>query len=312
MVSVQEILIFILGLLISVTIGLWLVKLKKPQHELLRKILTIVKGWWMIFTVLALAALSGTWGVWILFLAISVYGVFEYLGISRLCETNKTTLRFFYSCGTLIFYLLLLLPATPLAYMFAVVFQLVISAILLLQNKKQEEIPLTIAGGVGVFTLIVAFGSAAQVAFLGERIWHNKEAGVAAMLFLIILTSFNDVFQFIGGKLFGKNKIVPHLSPNKTEAGFITGTLGTTLLGSLVFHHFLNTAWGPAFALGAAIGLSGILGDLFLSAVKRSNGVKDFSDLIPGHGGILDRVDSLIFTAPMFLFTLHALYLGVL
>lgn len=309
MISPREILFFLFVLLSSVTLILKIVQIKKKDLELLIKVLNIVKGWWMIFGVLTVASLIGPWGLWILFLILSLFGVWEYLGISKLCDTNKKTIRIFYSLGTLAFYLLLSFSSTILAYMFALVFQLLISGILLLQNKKQDMIALTIAGGIGIFTLIVALGSVPQVAFLGEGIWHTEAAGVSALLFLITITSLNDVFQFIGGKLFGKNKLVPHLSPNKTEAGFIAGIVGTTLLGGFVFHHFLGTEILSALVLGLSIGVSGIFGDLFLSAVKRSNQVKDFSDLIPGHGGILDRIDSLIFTAPVFLFTLYALNL---
>ncbi len=311
MASVQQILFAILILLTVVTGILFLVKRQKPKHELLNKILTIVKGWWLIFTVLSIASLAGKWGIWALFLVISLYGVSEYLGISQLCPANKTTIRVFYGFGTVVFYLLLLSPSVTLAYMFAVVFQLMISVVLLLQSKKRESIPLTIAGGFGIFTLVVALSSVAQLVFLGDRLWKQEGSGVAALLILIILTSLNDVFQFIGGKSFGKRKIVPHLSPNKTEAGFVAGILGTATLASLLLHAFFATSWLDGFVIGVMIGLSGILGDLFLSAVKRSNGIKDFSDLIPGHGGLLDRIDSLIFTAPMFLLTLHALFVVV-
>lgn len=308
MASVQHILFTILTILTVVTAGLFLVKRSKPQHELLIKIITIVKGWWMIFTVLAVASLGGPWGIWLLFLALSLYGVYEYLGISQLCQLNKNTIRIFYSIAILIFYVMLLkLPAIS-AYMFALVFQLFISTVLLLQNKTRETIPISIAGGFGVFTLVVALSSVAQIAHIGSRIWMAPDSGVSAVLILIILTSLNDVFQFIGGKLFGKRKVVPHLSPNKTEAGFLTGIFGTAALGSVLLHFILYTQWKEAFFIGLMIGFGGILGDLFLSAVKRSSGVKDFSNLIPGHGGILDRIDSLIFTAPAFLFALYTVF----
>ncbi|HEY8269935.1 MAG TPA: phosphatidate cytidylyltransferase [Pseudobdellovibrionaceae bacterium] len=284
-------------------------KQKLPRNELLTKVFTIIKGWWMIFTTIALSSLLGSWGIWTLFLGLSLYSVKEYLVISQLCTSTKKTVRIFYTLGTIAFYLLLLSShGTAFAYMFAIIFQLFITTVLLLQNKNREAIPLNIAAGFGIFTLVASLSSISQVAFLGDQIWHKSGAGVAALLILIILTSLNDVFQFIGGKFLGKNKIVPHLSPNKTEAGFISGIIGTTLLGCVLLINLLEISLGKAVVLGIAISLSGILGDLFFSAVKRSTGSKDFSDLIPGHGGVLDRIDSLIFTGPVFLLTLHALF----
>jgi phosphatidate cytidylyltransferase len=116
---------------------------------------------------------------------------------------------------------------------------------------------------------------------------------------VIFLTEINDILQFIAGKSFGRKKIVPGISPNKTEAGFIGGLLGTTALATIILPKLVGFSPMVAAGLGLLIAFTGILGDLFFSAVKRYFDTKDFSDKIAGHGGYLDRLDSLIFTLPI-------------
>lgn len=124
--------------------------------------------------------------------------------------------------------------------------------------------------------------------------------GPALVLFLIILTQLNDVAQFIWGKTFGSRRVVPSVSPNKTWEGLIGGVLTTTVLATILSPWMtpLNL-WQGALA-GLGIGVFGFIGDVSVSAVKRDLGIKDTSQMLPGHGGVLDRVDSLTYTAPLF------------
>ena len=104
--------------------------------------------------------------------------------------------------------------------------------------------------------------------------------------------------QFVWGKTLGKHKILPNVSPNKTWEGFIGGAISTTIIG--YFIGFLTPLSTPQLIFTSAlIAVFGFAGDVVLSAVKRDKGIKDMSDTIPGHGGILDRFDSIIFTTPM-------------
>ncbi|MDX1919491.1 MAG: phosphatidate cytidylyltransferase [Candidatus Caenarcaniphilales bacterium] len=130
------------------------------------------------------------------------------------------------------------------------------------------------------------------------------EGGLALLLYLVFLTEINDVLQYISGKLpgkriFGDIMFLPSISPKKTIEGLIGGIIGTALVacslksligGNIVF----------ALLSGIMISVIGTIGDLVMSAVKRDVGVKDSSSLIPGHGGIIDRIDSLVYTAPIF------------
>lgn len=133
----------------------------------------------------------------------------------------------------------------------------------------------------------------------------NFSSGNACMvIYLLFLTQFNDVQQFLWGKAFGKRKIAPVISPNKTIAGFVGGFIGTIVLAYLLRYLTPLTEIQSAI-MGAVIAFSGFIGDLNISSIKRDIGVKDTGAFIPGHGGIMDRLDSLCFTAPTFV---HLLY----
>lgn len=128
--------------------------------------------------------------------------------------------------------------------------------------------------------------------------------GKALVLYLVFLTEINDVAQYtwgklLGGKLFGQRKIAPTISPKKTWEGFFGGVITTTVLAVLL--QFM-TGFPLAYSIGAGliISLGGFFGDLVISSLKRDVGVKDSGALIPGHGGMLDRIDSLAYTAPFF------------
>lgn len=132
--------------------------------------------------------------------------------------------------------------------------------------------------------------------------------GPGLLLYLVLLTQLNDVAQYLWGKLFGRHKVVPQVSPNKTWQGLLGG-VATTLALALVLAPWL-TPFDALRAAGAGllIGVFGFVGDITVSALKRDLGIKDSGQLIPGHGGILDRIDSLTFTAPLFFHYVRYLY----
>ena len=115
---------------------------------------------------------------------------------------------------------------------------------------------------------------------------------------LIVLVSFNDTFAYFSGVLFGKHALVPHISPKKTWEGLAGAIIMTTIGATLLFVYVLKDHWW----LGSIVGVLGVItatcGDLIESAVKRDLQIKDMGTILPGHGGILDRIDSLLFTAP--------------
>jgi phosphatidate cytidylyltransferase len=100
--------------------------------------------------------------------------------------------------------------------------------------------------------------------------------------------------------LFGQSRVIPRISPAKTWAGLIGGFLTTVLLAGWLAPYLTPFDEAGAFAAGGIIGVAGFVGDITISALKRDLGIKDTGSLLPGHGGILDRIDSLTYTAPLF------------
>lgn len=123
--------------------------------------------------------------------------------------------------------------------------------------------------------------------------------GAKLLLFLVIVDQFSDVFQYIVGKVIGRRPIAPTISPNKTWEGFVGGVVFATLLGAAIWWATPFRIWEAA-GLAFTIALMGFFGGLVMSAIKRERSVKDFGTFIRGHGGILDRIDSLTFAAPIF------------
>lgn len=133
-------------------------------------------------------------------------------------------------------------------------------------------------------------------------------SGAALVLYLVFLTQFNDVAQYTWGKALGRHKIVPAVSPKKTWEGF-SGGVATTVLCAFALGPWLTPLTHvQAIAAGLLIGVGGFVGDVIISAVKRDIGVKDSGSLLPGHGGILDRIDSLTYTAPLFFHFVYYLH----
>ncbi len=127
-------------------------------------------------------------------------------------------------------------------------------------------------------------------------------------IYLVFLTQLNDVAQYVWGKSIGRLKIVPKVSPNKTLEGFLGGVFTTTVAALLIYKLLTPLSFSHALFSGVLIACFGFVGDIVLSAVKRDLGVKDTGTLLPGHGGILDRLDSIIFTGPLFFHFLRYFY----
>ena len=125
---------------------------------------------------------------------------------------------------------------------------------------------------------------------------HNW--GTITLWLLLFTTWASDTFAYFAGRAFGKRKIVPSISPNKTLEGFIGGFVGCIITGA-VFSYIVGIPWWMGIHVGMISGILAPLGDLFESKIKRLCNVKDSGTLLPGHGGVLDRFDSLLFAAPI-------------
>lgn len=139
------------------------------------------------------------------------------------------------------------------------------------------------------------------MAILVGTIFHQfvliREDGLMKFIYLFLITTLTDTYAHLGGTLIGKHKLAPKISPNKTWEGSIIGGIFGTLCASTFYFIFVDGTVNVLGLLVITLFLSslGQLGDLFFSAVKRNHNIKDFSNIMPGHGGVLDRLDSIIF-----------------
>jgi phosphatidate cytidylyltransferase len=161
----------------------------------------------------------------------------------------------------------------------------------------------------GLLYVLWLFNFMTKIVYLTPRSSAGLVTGQFYCLYLIVVTKFSDMGAYLTGMAIGKHPLIPHISPKKTWEGFF-GALGLSLLASLGLFavmpgHLSMLNWTHAIVLGLLLGFAAVIGDLAESIIKRSTGVKDSGNFLPGIGGALDLVDSLLFTAPLLFFYLR-------
>lgn len=293
----------IYGLLIFASVITFTLKKLAPSDGTTELTKRVVSWWWMI-TVFSIAILT-TPLVSILFLGfVSFLALKEYFSLIPTRRVDRTVLLWAYLAIPAQFAL-----AHNGAYGLAMVFIPVWMFLWLparITLKGETEGFLRAVGTLSWGLMICVFSLSHTALLL--KFGTNHGVGAGALLFLVALTQFNDVAQFTSGKLFGRHKIIPRVSPKKTWEGFIGGLILSTAAAALFGPDLTPMDWKWSALAGAIIAIAGYLGDVTISAMKRDLHVKDASALIPGHGGILDRVDSLIYAAPVFFHFLNYFY----
>jgi phosphatidate cytidylyltransferase len=165
-----------------------------------------------------------------------------------------------------------------------------------------------LASTVFVFTWVGAFGSFAAL-LLNPNLFPDRH-GIAFILAAVIVTVADDVAALLVGSAMGRHPLAPSISPNKSWEGLVGGAIAAILVSVIVVHFIHPWTVGKAFVYGVVVAIVAPLGDLSQSMIKRHLGVKDMGRLLPGHGGILDRVDGLLFVIPATYFVVKALHLG--
>ncbi len=183
--------------------------------------------------------------------------------------------------------------------MFFIFIPVIMFAFLSMRSVAQGDVKgITASLGIIHWASILTIFSLSHIAYLLALLEKpGFEAGNGGMvLWLVLVTELNDIFQFTWGKTFGKHKILPTVSPNKTVEGFLGGLSSTVLVGyGIAF--LLPIGAEKAALLAGILAFTGFMGDLTVSAIKRDLGIKDMGSAIPGHGGVMDRIDSLVFNS---------------
>ncbi|WP_158978420.1 phosphatidate cytidylyltransferase [Cellulophaga sp. L1A9] len=181
-------------------------------------------------------------------------------------------------------------------FLYAIAFLTMFSLYFLMQKVSVKQ-------GIGI-----VLGLSLSLLVFPHLLYLRESAfGIKALVYLVVITELNDVFQYFMGKLFGNHKVMPKISPNKTWEGVIGGVIITMLLSIILGYFLLPSTILIHAILGFVLGISGFFGDVFMSLLKRKTNVKDTGELLPGHGGLMDRMDSLIFNAPIFFWVLPLL-----
>jgi len=255
--------------------------------------------WWVVVLLILGAASLGRYPAIGLFLLMSVVGLREFFRLRRNTVGSRVLTTTAYGLA-LLSYLWIGFDKIAAFWMF-----LPLAGLLLLSiGHNVSELPQGFIDAIAETywaLLLTSYAPAfALLLFTLPAEMTPAAGGAAWFLFLLLLTETNDICQALVGRRLGKRKIAPDISPHKTWAGLFGGMIVTTLLAGLLGPWL--TPWRPAIALaaGPVICVAGFFGDLNVSAFKRDCGVKDSSDLLPGQGGMLDRMNSLTFTAPTF------------
>ncbi len=169
-------------------------------------------------------------------------------------------------------------------------FGVVLISLLYLFNIEHRKLEDAMATITGIF----------YVVFFSFHVTLVEQTEYGLMVWLIVITAFGtDIMAYFSGYLFGKHKLCPHISPKKTIEGSVGGVIGSVVLSGVFGYIFMPEVLAHCLIIGVLGGIVSQFGDLTASIFKRKMGIKDYGNLIPGHGGILDRFDSVLFTGPM-------------
>ena len=293
----------VLGVIILLlTLATVLIHIKFPTQELKDRI----KSWWYIVGFFIIGAMLNATVAMFFFALLSYFALKEYFTLIPTRRTDRRVVFYAYLAIVVQYWLagiewygmfIIWIPV----YIFLL---LPFRQILIGETKGFLENTARVQWGLMMF--VFGLSHLAYMITL-DPIGTNTIGGKELVLYLVLLTELNDILQYIWGKSIGKRKIVPKVSPNKTVEGFLGAFVSIGVL-AVMFSFLTPFAWVEALVAGMIISIAGFVGDVVISMIKRDIGVKDSGNILPGHGGILDRVDSLIYTAPLFFHYVYYLY----
>lgn len=258
-----------------------------------------MKSWWVMMAIFSIAMVTSPLVSVFFFALMSFLAFKEYISIIPLRRADRRVLFWAYLAIPVQYFFVaddwygMFIVFIPVWVFFLLPFRLILA------GEMQGFLTSITSVSWGLMITVFAISHAAMLMRFPITP-DNMAGGPGLMMFLFICNQGNDVAQYLWGKFLGKNKILPEVSPKKTWEGFLGGMATTVLVGVLI-SPFL-TPFSITFAIFAAILIAGtgFIGDVTFSALKRDIGIKDTGSLIPGHGGILDRIDSLSLAAPLF------------
>lgn len=287
----------IFGILIFATILFFILGKLKPQANL-TELKSRTKSWWIMASLVLAAVFINTTLSYIAIATLSFIALRELYSVLDFRESDRRAIFWAYLCIPIQYYLAYIGWYGAFIIFIPIVMFLFLPLRMVLKGDTNGIIKSM--SSLHWIVMLTVFGLSHMAYLLSFPEIEGFTSGPRGLLlFLVFLTEINDVMQFTWGKLLGKHKIIPKVSPNKTWEGFIGGVISTTAIGYFLgFLTPLNDY--QVLFVSFAIAVSGFAGDIVISSVKRDIGIKDMGTSIPGHGGILDRIDSLAYTTPVF------------
>ena len=287
-------------LIVASAVG-WALKLRLAPdrpHSTIDNLNARVKAWWLMVVVIGLALLAGKGGVIVLFAFASFTALREYATLVPTRRADHWVLVLCFFVFIPFQYVLVWIEWYGLYSILIPVYGfLALPTIAVARGDVRNFMQRTATLQWGLMITVYCISHVPALLTLDIPGYAGRNAFL--LVFLILIVQASDVLQYVWGKLFGKTKIAPEVSPSKTLEGLVGGVASATLLGASLW-------WITPFSLAQAalisliLALAGFFGGLVMSAIKRDRGVKDWGTMIEGHGGMLDRLDSVCFSAPIF------------
>ncbi len=263
-----------------------------------------VRGWWLMFVILTAAFLMGATATVVLFFGLSFVALREFITITPTRMGDHRTLFWIFVFFTPLQYVLIA-QGSGFYGLYSIVIPvyvyLFIPARIAMAGDYKRFLERAAKIQAGILICVYALSYAPALLYLdyhagGEK-WPHSRAGV--LFYLILLVQIGDVMQYVWSRYLGKHVIAPAINSSRTWEGFFGGVLSTALVGAVLSWMTPFNPWQAAF-LAMVTAVMGYAGGMTMSAIKRDRGVKDYGTLVEGHAGILDRIDSLCFAAPVF------------
>jgi phosphatidate cytidylyltransferase len=291
--------LIVLGVLVVASIAVALLQRRKPEKDY-SELSARVRAWWIMAAVFFGAIVVSNRISLVFFALMSFWALKEYITLlhTRPADHHALVLTFL---AVPIQYLWIALnpPWYGMFIIFIPVFMLLSLPVRMVLSKETQGF-VESASQIQWGLMIFVFGLSHMAYLLTlPKIGETVANGRTLVLFLVFVVEMSDVLQYIWGKTIGRHKIIPTVSPNKTWEGF-AGGIATAMLLSLAIRFLTPFSIPETLFVSFLITVAGFFGGAVMSAVKRDFGVKDFGSVIPGHGGMLDRVDSLCYAAPVF------------
>jgi len=291
----------VFALLVVASIAGWIVSgriTSRAGRATVDNINARIRAWWMMALIFVAAVATGRIGAILLFTLISFLALREFVTLAPTRPGDHRALFWSFFIVTPLQYYLVYIEWYGLFSILIPVWMSIFLAIrTTLAGDTEHFLERTAITQWGLMICVFFLSHVPALLMLNIPWYENQNAKL--LFFLVLVVQLSDVLQFVWGKSIGRRPVAPTISPNKTWEGLIGGVASATLAGAALWW---ATPFSPLAAglMALTITMMGFAGGLIMSAIKRDRGVKDYGAFIEGHGGMLDRIDSLCFAAPVF------------